>query len=151
MGRLADHAFPELQVEARELLAIDQYFRQLKHLQVAFSVKQKRPERLDDAVAATLEMDTNVLGGPGGGVTVYAAQDGKVPVTAISATGKMDIGMKKLVQQVESLESKLNQQSSTYYGCAEKDQLKEDCTSPLGPHTEREREPINQSTFQRTC
>ena len=31
LGRLADQAYPELQVEARERLDIDHYLRQLKH------------------------------------------------------------------------------------------------------------------------
>lgn len=41
---LADKAFPELQDEARERLALNSYLSQLDQPQVAFSVKQKRPE-----------------------------------------------------------------------------------------------------------
>ncbi len=48
---LADKGFPELQEAAKEQLALQNYLQQLDHRQVAFSVKQKRPETLDDAVA----------------------------------------------------------------------------------------------------
>ena len=58
---LADKAFPELQDEARERLALNSYLSQLDQPQVAFSVKQKRPESLDDAVTATLEMESYVI------------------------------------------------------------------------------------------
>ena len=98
LGRPADQDYSELQVEARERLADDQYVRLLEHPQFAFSVKQKRP---DDAVAATLEMKTYVLEDPGGGVTVSTVKDGKVPVAAISATDKIANMMEKLVQRVE--------------------------------------------------
>ena len=47
---LADKAYPTLQDEARERLSINAYLQQLTQPQVAFSVKQKRPETLDDAV-----------------------------------------------------------------------------------------------------
>ena len=54
---LAEKAYPSLQHEARERLAINAYLQQLTQPQVAFSVKQRNPETLDDAVAATLEME----------------------------------------------------------------------------------------------
>ena len=100
---------------------------------------------LDDAVTAILEIETNVLGGPGGGVSVSIVEDHEVLVAAISATDKMVNMMEKLVQWVKSLENKLNQQSSTDYGCAEKDQSvtsKENSTSHFGP-AETTNEPVN--------
>ena len=54
---LADHAFPELEEKARERLALNSYLQQLDHPQIAFSVRQKQPEKLDEAVTATLEME----------------------------------------------------------------------------------------------
>ena len=39
---LADEAFPELEEQARESLALNQYLGQLDNPQVAFNVKQKR-------------------------------------------------------------------------------------------------------------
>ena len=63
---LADKAFPELQEDARERLALNSYLGQLEQPQVAFSVKQKRPLTLDDAVTATLEMESYMIPKLGG-------------------------------------------------------------------------------------
>ena len=54
---LVDEAYPELVEAAREQLAVNQYLQQLEHPQVAFSVKQKWPAKLDEAVSTTLEME----------------------------------------------------------------------------------------------
>lgn len=67
-------AYPELQVEARERLAIDQYLWQLEHPQMAFSFRQKKPERLDDVVSATLEMEIYILGGTSGRAVSLSCQ-----------------------------------------------------------------------------
>lgn len=53
-----DKGFPELFDDAREQLALQSYLQQLDHPQIAFSVKQKCPATLDEAVAATLEMES---------------------------------------------------------------------------------------------
>ena len=58
---LADKAFSELQDEARERLALNSYLNQLEHPQVAFGVKQRQPGTLDEAVTATLEMESYLL------------------------------------------------------------------------------------------
>ena len=58
---LVDKAYPALEEAARERLAVNQYLQQLEHPQVAFSVKQKRPAKLDEAVSATLEMEAYSL------------------------------------------------------------------------------------------
>ena len=46
---------------AREQLAVNQYLQQLEHPQVAFSIKQKQPAKLDEAVSVTLEMEAYTL------------------------------------------------------------------------------------------
>ena len=51
MRSLADKAYPDLQAEARECLALQRYLQQLEQPQVAFGVKQTRPKTLDDAIA----------------------------------------------------------------------------------------------------
>ena len=58
---LADKVFLELQDEARERLVLNSYLNQLEHPQVAFSVKQREPGTLDEAVTATLEMESYLL------------------------------------------------------------------------------------------
>ena len=55
---LVDKGFPELQDETREQLSLEIYLQQLAPLQVAFSIKQKRPKTLDEAVAATIKMES---------------------------------------------------------------------------------------------
>ena len=58
---LAEKAFPALQEEAREHLTLTQYLGQLDCSQIAFSVKQKRPKTVDEAVSATLEMESYLV------------------------------------------------------------------------------------------
>jgi hypothetical protein len=55
---LADKAYPDLGEDARERLSINAYLTQLPQPQIAFSVRQKQPATLDDAVTATLEMES---------------------------------------------------------------------------------------------
>jgi hypothetical protein len=55
---LADKAYPELENEAKEMLALNAYLAQLDNSQVAFGVKQKVPQILDAAVTATLELES---------------------------------------------------------------------------------------------
>ena len=54
---LADKAYPDLQVEAREQIALTHFLSQLTNQQISFSVKQSRPKTVDDAVSATLQME----------------------------------------------------------------------------------------------
>ena len=55
---LADKAFPDLEDKARECMALAQYMGQVENAQVAFSVRQKRPTTLIEAVSATIEMES---------------------------------------------------------------------------------------------
>ena len=65
---LAYLAFSNLEEAAREHLALTCYLEQLDNWQVAFSVKQKRPKSVGEAVTATLEMEPYLInsGGPSG-------------------------------------------------------------------------------------
>ena len=58
---LARKAFPNLQADAREQLTLTSYLAQIDSTQVRFSVKQTHPKTLDEAVAATLEMESYLL------------------------------------------------------------------------------------------
>ena len=55
---LADKAYPEMEVNARERLALNAYLSQIENPHVAFGVKQRTPETLDAAVTATLELES---------------------------------------------------------------------------------------------
>ena len=55
---LADKVYPDLGEDAHECLSINAYLTQLPQPQIAFSVHQKQPSMLDDAVTATLKMES---------------------------------------------------------------------------------------------
>ena len=57
---LSKKAYPQIQPQARELLAVNAYLKQISNPQVAFAVRQKHPANLDEAVTATLEMESYV-------------------------------------------------------------------------------------------
>eukprot|EP00731_Ephydatia_muelleri_P025604 Em0017g687a len=54
----ADSAYPELEEKARECLASNQFLSQLDNPQVAFGVKQKRPQTVDEAALAAMELES---------------------------------------------------------------------------------------------
>ena len=104
---LTDKAYPELAEEARERLAVNTYLQQLDHPQVAFSVRQKQPETLDEAVAATLEAEACV---PPAGQTaqIFTVQEDEkeeaAPIAAVDSTSKLVSLVERLVERVENLE-----------------------------------------------
>jgi hypothetical protein len=53
-----EKAYPALQTEAQELLALNHFLAQIENGQLAFGVRQKATTTLDAAVAATLELET---------------------------------------------------------------------------------------------
>ena len=57
---LTDKAYPELQEEARDRIALNIYLSQLDNPLVAFGVKQRNPETLDAATCITLELESYV-------------------------------------------------------------------------------------------
>ena len=69
---LADKAYRDLEEKARERLALNQFLAQIENAQVAFSVKQKRPSNIEEAVVATIETES-YLGTAGKPLKVSAA------------------------------------------------------------------------------
>ena len=55
---LAEKAYPDLEAAAQERLALNQYFERIDDGQLAFAVRQKQPKTVDDAVQATLELQS---------------------------------------------------------------------------------------------
>ena len=110
---LADRAFSNLEEAAREHLALTRYLEQLDDPQVAFSVKQKRPKSVDEAVTATLEMESYLLNpsGTGGGKVgqvVVEASPGDDSVVAAVQTKQdtmMDM-MQAMMERLERLETR---------------------------------------------
>ena len=58
LQNVADKVFPHLQAEARDQLALIHYLSQIENPQLEFGVKQQKPENLDAAMSATLEMES---------------------------------------------------------------------------------------------
>ena len=78
LRKLADRAYNDLQEEAKEKLSLTRYLDQIADPQVLFGVKQSRPRTLDDAVAATLELESFKNSKPCG-VNVTQVQSDTVP------------------------------------------------------------------------
>ena len=107
---LADKAYPTLQEEARERLSISTYLTQLPQPQLSFSVRQKQPSTLDDAVVATLQMEsylpsqqlssvsTTVTGHEEDSTTACWIVDAVDPVSHLTRM------VEKLADQVEKLQ-----------------------------------------------
>lgn len=122
---LADKAYPNLQNEAREQISLTHFLGQISNSQVAFSVKQSRPKNLDEAVAATLEMESyanpkprqNVRSTPvqlSSGVTTPAAEGDpaeQIPVASIGPTGtnRLVSLMEHLANRIEKLETRFEE------------------------------------------
>ena len=115
---LADKAYPELQPEARELLSLQTYLAQLDQPQVAFSVKQRRPKSLDEAVASTLEMESYAppTAKPVAVVQpedddVASKENEKALVASVDPSKKLVSLLERLMDRMDVLEK--NQQAST--------------------------------------
>lgn len=104
---LCSKAFPKLQEEAREELALSRYLDQLRDPQVSFAVKQRRPKSVRDAVSSTIELEA-YLCKSASAVAAQVTKLGSEEVTAVAAiqsTQKDLLGMMQtLVQRVEQLE-----------------------------------------------
>lgn len=102
---LADKAYPTLQQEARERLAINAYLQQLTQPQLAFSVRQKRPDTIDDAVAATLEIESYMpVLTTRAGVNALQSSEEPATVAAVDQTAKLTTIVERLAEQVEALQ-----------------------------------------------
>ena len=95
------------------MLYIQSYLRQLDQPQVAFSVKQRQPKTLDEAVAATLEMESYAVTSPIAGIIATFQEEGKsaqeeesdgATVASINPTVKLTTMVEKLLDRVETLE-----------------------------------------------
>ena len=124
---LADKAYPDLEEKARERLALNQFLAQIENAQVAFGVKQKRPTNVEEAVVATIELES-YLGSSGKPLRVSAVSpqepDPDVRVRcadraeAVAAVSPLDEPqtVKLLGEQLQRLEMLLERQGSST-GC----------------------------------
>ena len=121
---LADKAYPDLEEKARERLALNQFLAQIENAQVAFGVKQKRPTNVEEAVVATIELES-YLGSSGKPLRVSAVSpqepDPDVRVRradraeAVAAVSPLDEPqtVKLLGERLQRLEMLLERQGSS--------------------------------------
>ena len=99
-------AFPNLQDEAREQLALNRYMDQLKDPQISFAVKQRRPQNIQEAVSATIELQSYLVKPHTQGAVQQVQKEEEGAVAAIKLTqASMLEAMQKLVNRVEQLEA----------------------------------------------
>jgi len=58
--QLSSKAFPKLQEEAQEELALSRYLDLLRDPQVSFAVKQRHPKSVQDAISSTIELEADL-------------------------------------------------------------------------------------------
>lgn len=105
---LADRAFSNLEQAAQEHLALTHYLEQIDRPQIAFSVRQKRPKSVDEAVTITLEMESYLSGGRVGQVGLETAEPESAIVAAVQS--KQDTMMDMMRLMMERLERLENQE-----------------------------------------
>ena len=102
---VVEKAYPMLQAEAQELLALNHFLTSIDNPQLAFGVRQRAPTTVDAAVAATLELE-GYLQGP------CATSTSHVREYAIAAAGSSDGGvardlLEKVLERLERLEEQV--------------------------------------------
>ena len=113
LRRLVDKAYPDLETNAREQLALSHYLSRLHNPQVGFAVKQQRPRKLEEAVRITLEVESYLVKTPTvGQVEVETEPTGgafgqdRIPVATVKQTTELALvrAVEKLTQRLEQLE-----------------------------------------------
>ena len=61
LRKIAIKAYPSLAADAVEQLALTPFLQNIHDVQVSFAVKQKAPKTLDDAVSATIQMESYLI------------------------------------------------------------------------------------------
>ena len=88
LSQLVSKAYPDLGLDRRQQLALQQYFANLVNPQVSFGVKQRRPKPVDEAVAVTLEMESCLVPALGPGKVAQVSQADPDPQESVIAAIK---------------------------------------------------------------
>ena len=147
LRKLVSQAYPELGEDAKEQLALHNFLDQLQDPLVAFNVKQKTPTTLDEAVSATLLMET-YRGQGQQGVAAVADADTDAgednPVSAVEHKGLATL-LERLVERVERLETRAAS-TSTFDSSAPNSGRSQTTTGRHFPPA-----PSDPRRFSRTC
>ena len=110
---LAEKALPELDEKAKELLALERYLGELDNPQVAFAVRQREPKTVDEAVTATLEIQSYLR--PGVRQEVNAATVAEeVGAQSIAATLSTSSGQDTVLEMLKTLSARLERLESSF-------------------------------------
>ena len=110
LKRLVERAYPELPDNAREQIALANYLGQLDQPQLSFSVKQRRPKSVDEAVRTTLEMASYLR-------TPHSAPQESVDIPSAVATVKKQPTesqdsvmplLQQIMSRIDSLEARVD-------------------------------------------
>ena len=115
LQKLADRAYSYLQEEAKEKMSLARYLDQITDPQVLFGVKQSRPRTLNNAVAATLELESFKTSKPCSHKVMQVEQQAQVDESkaTLGAIGpsfsnqSTDELLKDILQRLERLESRI--------------------------------------------
>ena len=106
---LVDKAYPDLEDNAKEQLALNHFVSQIENCQVAFSVRQKRPKTVDEVVSATLEMEAYIDVKTISSVVAEVDDVTTDPLAVNGVTSSMAELMKQCIDRLEKLEMKVSQ------------------------------------------
>ena len=97
---LADKAYGDLEEKARERLALTQFLTHIENPQVAFGVRQKRPETVEAAVVATIELESYL------GINSGTGKDcsSRTAATPVSGPEPLAETLRMLNERLEKLE-----------------------------------------------
>ena len=109
---LVDRAYPSLEDEARQQLALQRYLSQLDNEQVAFSVKQGKPRTIEAAVGATLECESYLVRPPQRSAVAAVRMEPKDSALMEMMTQLM-ARMDRLVENSKSVYSKKDTQTTS--------------------------------------
>ena len=97
---LCDKLFQDLQEDEREQLSLQKYLEQIDHPQVAFAVKQRVPKSLDEAVMATLEMESYALPEKMAKLGIASVDELVAPETSVAVVGHQNATTAEVLERL---------------------------------------------------
>ena len=102
---LADKAYPHLEAAAIEQMALMHYLSQIDDVQIAFNVRQWKPTTLDEAVSATLELESYLQ--PKLRVSEVTKNHVETEEAVAAVSQDSTAVMKQLLERMERMEAEL--------------------------------------------